>query len=402
MNRLAPCLAVVPLVFASAAMAQAPPGVPLAPSNKPVVFEAGGTAPAIGVVDGVQGADLMFRQNVYTLTKETRNVQITRKIVEDGKEREVTETVPQTFNVMKPRAVSSPYPLAKVLVFDSDAKPIPAERVPGLFARPRMVLWSMSAASPPVDPGFLKLARDGTPFVVLPAMPAAPAPLFSVAPGPGSSTRPRPTAEKLAAPREVAEFTLSPFNDEDLKSLEKSELRILDLYGTSITDAGLLALKGLSGLECLRMGQTAITGAGLDRTLPGLTGLKSLRVQKNPKIGDAQIATIGRLTKLEDLNLWGTAITDQGLRNLSGLTELRVLNLGATPVTDAGLEALKVLKKLKYVTLGMTRVSQPAADALKQARPDLAIEGFGQRLGGNSPPPDPWLEQITTASQVKP
>jgi hypothetical protein len=162
------------------------------------------------------------------------------------------------------------------------------------------------------------------------------------------------------------------------------------------------ALEGLSGLECLWMGQTAITGAGLDRILRGLPGLKSLWVQKNPTIRDAQLTTIGRLTGLEDLNLWGTAITDQGLRNLSGLTELRVLNLGATAVTDAGLESLKGLEHLKYVTLGTTRVTPPGANALKQARPDLVIEGFGRLFGGDSPWPDPWSAQITAASQEKP
>lgn len=46
------------------------------------------------------------------------------------------------------------------------------------------------------------------------------------------------------------------------------------------------------------------------------------------------------LSKLEDLNLSFTSVTDNGLKRLSGLRHLKSLNLDARQITDAGLANL--------------------------------------------------------------
>jgi len=47
------------------------------------------------------------------------------------------------------------------------------------------------------------------------------------------------------------------------------------------------------------------------------------------------------LTKLKDLGLSGTKITDTGLVHLEGLTKLTYLGLNATKVTDPGVKKLQ-------------------------------------------------------------
>ena len=72
-------------------------------------------------------------------------------------------------------------------------------------------------------------------------------------------------------------------------------------YGTTVTDAGLVHLKGLTNLSVLGLDGTQVTDAGL-------VHLKGL-------------------TKLSDLWLNGTQVTDAGLVHLKGLTNLSVLGL---------------------------------------------------------------------------
>ena len=46
---------------------------------------------------------------------------------------------------------------------------------------------------------------------------------------------------------------------------EQGEVDGVDLYGTQITDAGLVHLKGLTSLEVLTLGNTQITDAGVEK-----------------------------------------------------------------------------------------------------------------------------------------
>ncbi len=57
-------------------------------------------------------------------------------------------------------------------------------------------------------------------------------------------------------------------------------------------------------------------------------------------IGDADLADIGRLTRLERLDLSGTSITDAGVLHLRGCEALRDVNLSWTATGDGALRAL--------------------------------------------------------------
>jgi hypothetical protein len=55
---------------------------------------------------------------------------------------------------------------------------------------------------------------------------------------------------------------------------------------------------------------------------------------------DATLAEVGRLTRLQRLDLCSSPVTDAGLVHLKGLTKLRYLDLAGTQVTDAGVREL--------------------------------------------------------------
>ena len=111
-----------------------------------------------------------------------------------------------------------------------------------------------------------------------------------------------------------------PTMEESIAAIEKlgggfsDDGKVLEFMSTEITDAGLVHLEGMTGLEQLYLFNTNITGAGLAH-LKGLTGLKLLDLQ-NIKITDAELTHLEGMTGLEKLNLHGTGTTDAGVDNL--------------------------------------------------------------------------------------
>ena len=113
----------------------------------------------------------------------------------------------------------------------------------------------------------------------------------------------------------------------------------LSTAGKSAGDAELAIVKTLPKVEQLDLKNTAITDAGL-ANLEGLTTLTTLHLE-NTAVTDAGLAHLKNLSKLEYLNLFGTAVTDKGLEELKGLKSLKKLYLWQTKTTDAGIAALK-------------------------------------------------------------
>ena len=56
------------------------------------------------------------------------------------------------------------------------------------------------------------------------------------------------------------------------------------------------------------------------------------------------------LNKLETLGLYGTRVTDAGLKAIQGLPSLRRLYVGGTPVTEPGLDALRKARRGLVIT----------------------------------------------------
>jgi Leucine Rich repeat len=68
---------------------------------------------------------------------------------------------------------------------------------------------------------------------------------------------------------------------------------------------------------------------------------------------DAQLIPVGRLRRLERLDLFDSAVTDAGLVHLEALSQLRTLDLTGADIGDAGLAHLKGLTKLRELDLNL-------------------------------------------------
>jgi Ran GTPase-activating protein (RanGAP) involved in mRNA processing and transport len=133
-----------------------------------------------------------------------------------------------------------------------------------------------------------------------------------------------------------------------------SDLRVLDVSDTAVTDAGLAHLAALP-LETLELRVArAVTARGLEH----LRSIATLRVLTltGIAIGDAT-EPLTALTNLRALKLYSTGVTDRGLAKLATLTNLRYLDLRDTAITDAGVAHVARLTQLRHLKIGSTALT---------------------------------------------
>ena len=157
---------------------------------------------------------------------------------------------------------------------------------------------------------------------------------------------------------------------EPLRALAPDGLIGLHAEGSTVDDAELIHLSGMTGLQQLDLSGTRITDAGLVH-LQSLRALESLDLW-DTAITDVGVALLARLSKLCHLGLGNTRITDAGLAELGALGDLRRLQLVGTDVEGPGLVHLHGLPHLETVTLPW-RVRGRHRRALKAARPGALV-----------------------------
>ena len=148
----------------------------------------------------------------------------------------------------------------------------------------------------------------------------------------------------------------------DLKKFQKKECKV--------TDEDLASLRSFGHLRQLTIENAPrITDAGLAH-LERLTQLRLLSLGGG-KITDAGLAHLGPLSELAVVNLEGLRCGDSGMAHLAGkpVTSLGVRNC---PITDAGLAVLKTFPALKSLSLHDVPITD-AGLAQLVANPGLQI-----------------------------
>lgn len=178
---------------------------------------------------------------------------------------------------------------------------------------------------------------------------------------------------------------LSPrANDDLLRTLGPAlsklpNLRILNLFGGQVSEAGMAALLSGDVLSEITLPQ------GSDPIASQLSRFRNLRkvtFDRRGSITDDGLAQLAQLTRLRRLDLGGTRegspnITDAGARSLAQLRALRELILPQTAVTAEGIRLLAGIPTLEQLDLTLCDVTdeslQPFGD-LKNLR-SLKLRG---------------------------
>lgn len=182
--------------------------------------------------------------------------------------------------------------------------------------------------------------------------------------------------------------SLPDVNDESLKNLlGLKRLKVLDLGGSGISDAGVAILKGISSLEDITLQRTSISDTALEhlKELPNLkrircaqtsvmdSGLEHLKDMPNLElldfqdcnlVTDAGLAHLKGLKKLKNLRVWGPGITNTSLEHIASITSLKALSLADTSINDEGLSHISSLTNLQDLTLFRCLVTDAGMPAL--------------------------------------
>ncbi len=110
-------------------------------------------------------------------------------------------------------------------------------------------------------------------------------------------------------------------------------------FEAKVTDADLVHLEGLEGLEVLALCGTEVTDAGVAR-LQRLVHLRDLDLSYT-RITDDGIVHLRDMLALERLVLNDTEVGNAAMAHLAHLTQMKELYLSHTHITDAGLIHLK-------------------------------------------------------------
>jgi hypothetical protein len=84
--------------------------------------------------------------------------------------------------------------------------------------------------------------------------------------------------------------------------------------------------------------------------------------------------TVRRQARLVPLNLDGTGVNDESVRELAGWQSLRSLSLEQTAVTDKGLGYLAGLPNLDRLLLRGAKFTEEGVAGLQKLRPNLLID----------------------------
>ena len=92
------------------------------------------------------------------------------------------------------------------------------------------------------------------------------------------------------------------------------------------------------------------------------------------KITDASLKDVAKLTQLTELEMRGQNITDEGLKEVAKLQKLTDLCLDETQITDASFKEVAKLQQLELLELQFTKITQAGVAELQKALPKCDID----------------------------
>ncbi|MBZ0187773.1 MAG: protein kinase [Candidatus Obscuribacterales bacterium] len=136
-----------------------------------------------------------------------------------------------------------------------------------------------------------------------------------------------------------------------LKQLHKiSTLKQLTIIRSTVPQGLIEAISGLEHLEHLTLDHSGIVALQDFENLAKLENTLTFLQLENTSLTSDFLPVIGRLSKLEELNLYGNNLTDKNIETISKLPLIK-LSLAANPITDKTLGKLAKCRSLKDLNL---------------------------------------------------
>jgi len=192
-------------------------------------------------------------------------------------------------------------------------------------------------------------------------------------------------------------FHQCAITDESFGALSAmTKLKEFDVFRTRVGGHALSRIAGAKEISKIKMRDSAITTQDIVEQIGKFPNLTAIDLSET-KIEDGALVEIGKLTKLEDLNLWRSRVTDSGIKflvelplkrlnlddtsigdaaipHIAQIRSLEFIHLGKTAITDEGIQGLKELTKLKDLVLTNNGLSPEAVERLRSRLPETRIQ----------------------------
>ncbi|MHC4406280.1 MAG: hypothetical protein ACYTG0_42140, partial [Planctomycetota bacterium] len=126
-----------------------------------------------------------------------------------------------------------------------------------------------------------------------------------------------------------------------------------------VDDAGLDVLRTLPALVCVTWHAAGPPTASIE-AVTRLENVEKTSLCNSKSIGDKHMTMVVRMRKLRELNVWDSAVTDDGVKALATLPQLETLYLDGTDITDEALKHLKSTNSLRTLWVHRTGVTAEA------------------------------------------
>jgi Leucine-rich repeat (LRR) protein len=138
-----------------------------------------------------------------------------------------------------------------------------------------------------------------------------------------------------------------------------------DLRASWVSDGELAMLGRVPTLRQVDLSMTRVTDLGL-RSLRTASALEEVNLYYAELITDEGLGAVRGWPRLKRLNLRGTKASDNALEYLSATPELEWLDLGYSQITDSGLYRLAGLTKLKTLVLGGNKLTETGLASISE------------------------------------
>lgn len=174
----------------------------------------------------------------------------------------------------------------------------------------------------------------------------------------------------------------SGVTDKGLKSLLKCpKLKILNVFGSRITDDGAEIIGQMKNLETLGLDATSVTDKGT-QSLVNLTQLMDVNLSQTA-ISDETVKILSALPIVE-LRLRGTDISSRSLTSIAKMPALRILDLSETLIDDTGGADFRRMQSLVQVNLWATGVGDSTVKSIAELKNVSWINLDGTRISDKS------------------
>lgn len=148
------------------------------------------------------------------------------------------------------------------------------------------------------------------------------------------------------------------------------QLENLNLDGVSITDSGVSHLKSLSQLKFLSLRRRPVESFSLQITNAGINATPNIPADSRTEVRltTSALMTLSQLTQLRSLDLTGAELTDESTEELAKLRHLETLDLSETSIGDSSLCHIAKLTSLEWLDLAETLVTASGLKSLSTLR----------------------------------